>query len=100
MTSSAQSAPGSVSEAEAAVLAARRELAQTIDALALRLDPRVKAAEASQAARQAAADAQGVLTGKGMPQGSPARTRNLKILAGIAVGAVALVALAVARRTR
>lgn len=88
----------SVVLAEAAVLAARADLAATVDALAGRLDPRARAAEASAAARTAMSDAQGLLSGKGLPTSDPARTRNVALLAGAALGVVALVALVVVRR--
>lgn len=87
-----------LSAAEAEVRAARADLARTVDALSNRLDPRVRGAEAAHAAKQAAQDARGLLTGKGAPQHDPARTRNLKILIGVALGATALITLAIARR--
>lgn len=88
----------SMSAAEAEVRAARADLARTVDALSNRLDPRVRGAEAAQAAKQAAHDARGLLTGKGAPQHDRERTRNLKILIGVALGTAALITLAVARR--
>lgn len=84
--------------AEAAVLAARAELAGTVDALSGRLDPRVKAQEAAAAARTAVHDAQGLLTGQGFPAEDPRRSRNVKLLAGAVLGTVALVAILVIRR--
>ena len=88
----------SLSAAEAEVHAARADLAKTVDALSGRLDPRVRAAGAAQATKQAAVDARGLLTGKGAPQHDRERSRNLKILIGVALGATALVTLVVARR--
>ena len=89
--------PGIVA-AEAAVHAARADLTATVDALAGRLDPRAKAQEAAAAARTAVHDAQGLLSGHGFPAEDPKRSRNVKLLAGAALGAVALVAILVIRR--
>lgn len=84
--------------AEAAVRAARADLTATVDALSGRLDPRIKAQEAAAAARTAVHDAQGLLTGQGFPAEDPRRSRNVKLLAGAVLGAVALVAIVVIRR--
>lgn len=89
--------PGIVA-AEAAVRAARGDLTATVDALAARLDPRVKAQEAATAARTAVHDAQGLFTGQGFPAQDPKRSRNVKLLAGAVLGTVALVAVLVIRR--
>lgn len=88
----------SLPEAEAAVHVARAELTETLDALAGRLDPRVRATEAAHAAKQAAQDVQGLFMGKGVPQHDAARTRNLKLLAGAVLGVTALLTIALARR--
>jgi len=84
--------------AEAAVHAARADLVATVDALAGRLDPRAKAHEAAAAARTAVHDAQGLLTGQGFPADDPRRSRNVKLLAGAVLGAVAIVAVLAIRR--
>ncbi len=84
--------------AEAEVLTARADLVATVEALTGRLDPRPKAQEAVAAARTAVQDTQGLLTGQGFPTEDPRRSRNVKLLAGAVLGAVALVAVLVIRR--
>ncbi|MGO1316425.1 MAG: DUF3618 domain-containing protein [Cellulomonadaceae bacterium] len=90
----------SVAEIQVEIAATRAELADSIDTLTARLDPRYVATQAGQSARQAAQDAAGVLTGKGLPEDSPRRARNVKVLLGVAGAAAALVALAIVRRAR
>jgi hypothetical protein len=85
-------------ELEAEIARTRSELASTIDELTTRLDPRVQAANVGRQTKQAATDTGGFLTGKGLPEHDPARARNVKILIGGAVAAVALVAAAILRR--
>lgn len=88
-------------ELEADVVAARRELGDTLDELTTRLSPAYQASRLAHGTRQAATDAQGLFTGTGMPEDS-SRSRNVKVFLGAAVlGAAALTALvvrAVARR--
>jgi len=89
--------PG-VRAAEAAVHAARADLVATVDALTGRLDPRARAHEVAAAARTAVHDAQGLLTGQGLPTADRRRARNVTLLAGAVLGTVALVAVLTIRR--
>lgn len=96
--------PLSVTEAEQAVLDARAALHETVDALTGRLDPRRRAASASQAAKDAAklavTDARGAFVGDGFPSGEPTRARNAKIVAGVAIAVVTVVVISVFARRR
>jgi hypothetical protein len=85
-------------ELEAEIARTRSELASTIDELTTRLDPRTQAANVAHQTKQAAADAGSFFTGKGLPEQDPTRARNVKILVGGAVTALALVAAAILRR--
>ncbi|MDF2846723.1 MAG: hypothetical protein K0R97_705 [Oerskovia sp.] len=85
-------------ELEAEIARTRSELASTIDELTTRLDPRTQAANVAHQTKQAAADTGSFFTGRGLPEHDPARARNVKILIGGAVAAVALVAAAILRR--
>lgn len=83
---------------ESEITATRAELAATIDSLSLRLDPRIRAAEAKVAAVQAGSDTAAFLKGAGLPEEDPSRARNVKVLLGAAAGVVGLVALKLIRR--
>lgn len=83
---------------EAEIETTRAELAATIDSLSLRLDPRIRAAEAKVAAVQAGSDAAAFLKGDGLPAEDPNRARNVKVLLGAAAGVVGLIALKIIRR--
>ena len=85
-------------ELSAEVLRARADLAATIDELTTRLHPKYIAAEATTATKVAAADAGTFITGGGLPDGAPSRARNVKILLGVAAGAVALTVIVILRR--
>ncbi|MBE7701153.1 DUF3618 domain-containing protein [Oerskovia sp. Sa1BUA8] len=85
-------------ELEAEIARTRAELASTIDELTTRLDPRTQAAHVAQQTKQAAADTGSFFTGGGLPEHDPARARNVKILVGGTVAAIALVAAAILRR--
>lgn len=98
MTDQPTPADLSASDLSAEVLRARAELAATIDELTTRLSPKHVAAEATAATKLAAADAGTFVTGGGLPDGAPQRARNVKILLGIAAGALALTVLVVVRR--
>lgn len=82
----------SPSQLEDEIARTRKELAGTIDELTTRLDPRVQAKAAAQQAKQAASDTGAFLSGNGLPEEDPDRSRNVKLLLGAAVVGVALVA--------
>jgi len=88
----------SQSQLEDEIARTRAELAGTIDELTTRLDPRVQAKQAANQAKQAASDAGAFLTGGGLPEEDPDRSRNVKLFLGVAVAGVALIAAAVLRR--
>lgn len=90
--------PQSLIEAE--IAKTREELARTVDELTGRLAPANLAKSAGAAAKQAAADTQEFVTGKGMPVASPARQRNVKVLLGTAASVAALVTLVAIRIAR
>ena len=90
--------PMSQSQLEDEIARTRAELAGTIDELTTRLDPRVQAKQAAHQAKQAATDTGAFLTGGGLPEEDPDRSRNVKLLLGAVVAGVALVAAAVLRR--
>lgn len=90
----------SAAELSAEVLAARADLAATVDELSTRLSPKHLASEAATTARLAATDAGAFVTGAGLPKAPSSRARNAKIALGLAAGVVALVALTVVRRAR
>ena len=93
------SAPAlSQSQLEDEIARTRAELAGTIDELTTRLDPRVQAKAAAQQAKQAASDTGAFLTGGGLPEEDPDRSRNVKLLLGAVVAGVALITAAVLRR--
>ncbi|WP_051274954.1 DUF3618 domain-containing protein [Cellulomonas sp. URHD0024] len=72
---------------EADIKVARAELAESIDELVARLDPRAQAGRAIENGRRLWTDA---TTGDSGPE---ARTRALKVLGSVAAGVAALVAL-------
>ncbi len=88
----------SQSQLEDEIARTRAELAGTIDELSTRLDPRVQAKQAAHQAKQAASDTGAFLTGGGLPEEDPDRSRNVKLLLGAVAVGVALVAAAVLRR--
>jgi hypothetical protein len=88
----------SQSQLEDEIARTRAELAGTIDELTTRLDPRVQAKQAAHQAKQAATDTGAFLTGGGLPEEDPDRSRNVKLLLGVAVAGAALVVAAVLRR--
>ncbi|MCB7135191.1 DUF3618 domain-containing protein [Cellulosimicrobium marinum] len=88
----------SPSQLEDEIARTRAELAGTIDELATRLDPRVQATQVAQQAKQAATDTGTFLTGGGLPEEDPDRSRNVKVLLGAAAAGAALVLAAVLRR--
>ncbi|WP_454728533.1 DUF3618 domain-containing protein [Cellulosimicrobium protaetiae] len=90
--------PLSQSQLEDEIARTRAELAGTIDELTTRLDPRVQAKAAAQQAKQAATDTGAFLTGSGLPEEDPDRSRNVKLLLGAVVAGVALVTAAILRR--
>ncbi|MGM7421208.1 DUF3618 domain-containing protein [Cellulosimicrobium sp. ES-005] len=90
--------PLSQSQLEDEIARTRAELAGTIDELTTRLDPRVQAKAAAQQAKQAASDTRAFLTGGGLPEEDPDRSRNVKLLLGAVVAGVALVTAAILRR--
>ena len=97
--------PLSQSQIEDEIARTRAELAGTIDELTTRLDPRVQAKAAAQQAKaaaqqakQAASDTGAFLTGSGLPEEDPDRSRNVKLLLGAVVAGVALVTAAILRR--
>ncbi|MBD8078819.1 DUF3618 domain-containing protein [Cellulosimicrobium arenosum] len=78
----------------------RAELAQTLDELTTRVDPRVHASNAARQAKQAATDTGSLFTGGGMPDEDPARSRNVKILLlGAAAGLAVVAATVLGRRS-
>ncbi|MFI2702178.1 DUF3618 domain-containing protein [Cellulosimicrobium composti] len=88
----------SQSQLEDEIARTRAELAGTIDELTTRLDPRVQAKQAAHQAKQAASDTGTFLSGGGLPEEDPDRSRNVKLLLGAVVAGAALVAAAVLRR--
>ncbi|MBD5785252.1 DUF3618 domain-containing protein [Cellulosimicrobium terreum] len=76
----------------------RAELAQTLDELTTRIDPRVQASNMARQAKQAASDTGSFLTGGGLPEQEPSRSRNVKVLLGAVAAGVALTAVAILRR--
>lgn len=76
----------------------RAELADTVDELATRLDPRVQAGQVARQAKQAASDTGAFLSGGGLPESDPERSRNVKVLLGAAAAAVALVVTGIVRK--
>jgi Protein of unknown function (DUF3618) len=96
---SADKAPApSQSQIEDEIARTRAELAGTIDELTTRLDPRVQASHVAQQAKQAASDTSAFLTGGGLPEEDPDRSRNVKLLLGAALAGTALVVAAILRR--
>nr|WP_051876704.1 DUF3618 domain-containing protein [Cellulosimicrobium sp. MM] len=69
----------SPSQLEDEIARTRKELAGTIDELTTRLDPRVQAKAAAQQAKQAASDTGAFLSGNGLPEEDPDRSRNVKL---------------------
>jgi outer membrane murein-binding lipoprotein Lpp len=96
--SEAPTPPMSQNQLEDEIARTRAELAGTIDELTTRLDPRVQAKQAAHQAKQAATDTGAFLTGGGLPEEDPDRSRNVKLLLGAVVAGVALVAAVVLRR--
>ncbi|UKJ63652.1 DUF3618 domain-containing protein [Cellulosimicrobium cellulans] len=97
-TDGASVPPLSQSQLEDEIARTRAELAGTIDELTTRLDPRIQAKAAAQQAKQAASDTSAFLTGGGLPEEDPDRSRNVKLLLGAVVAGVALVTAAILRR--
>jgi hypothetical protein len=96
--SDATNAPTTPSQLEDEIARTRAELAGTLDELTSRLDPRVQASNVAQQAKQAATDTGTFLSGGGLPEEDPDRSRNVKVLLGAAVAGAALVVAAVLRR--
>ncbi|WP_069385448.1 DUF3618 domain-containing protein [Cellulosimicrobium cellulans] len=97
--SAADKAPAQTqSQLEDEIARTRAELAGTVDELATRLDPRVQASHVAKQAKQAASDTGAFLTGGGLPEADPERSRNVKVLLGVAVAAVALVVTGIVRK--
>lgn len=82
-------------ELHAEIEQARRELGTALDELTTRLSPGYQASQLARGTKQAAADAGGLFTGRGLPDDGTHRARNAKVLLGATVvGAVAVVVLA------
>jgi hypothetical protein len=97
--SAADKAPAqSQTQLEDEIARTRAELAGTVDELATRLDPRVQASHVARQAKQAASDTGALFSGGGMPEADPERSRNVKVLLGVAVAAVALVVTGIVRK--
>ncbi|WP_435298671.1 DUF3618 domain-containing protein [Timonella sp. A28] len=79
------------------VQAARDELAAALDELISRVTPRNVVHDITSATKLAASDAASFVTGGGLPheEHSPRRSRNAKILLGVAAGGAALLVLSV-----
>ncbi|WP_265520270.1 DUF3618 domain-containing protein [Oerskovia flava] len=97
-SSSPKDTKKSQAELEAEIAVTRKELAATIDDLTTRLDPRVAASHAAHQAKQAAVDTGNLLSGGGLPDRDPARSRNVKVLIGAVVAGAALAVAAIVRR--
>jgi hypothetical protein len=87
-------------ELEAQVAEARRELGDALDELTTRLSPSYQAAQLAHGTKQAAADVGGLLTGNGLPEHDASRSRNAKILLGVAAVGAATVAIILVRAVR
>lgn len=87
-------------ELEDEVARSRAELGDTLDQLVTRLSPSYQAAQLARSTKQAAADAGSFVTGGGLPDTSPRRSRNVKILLGVVVTGIAVTTVAIVRAAR
>ncbi|GAA1977127.1 hypothetical protein GCM10009718_11840 [Isoptericola halotolerans] len=99
-TSAGQEPAPSRAELEAQVRDARRELGTALDELTTRLSPSYQAAQLAHGTRQAATDVRGLFAGNGLPDHDARRSRNAKILLGVAAVGAAAVAVLVVRAVR
>lgn len=92
---SAEATPAAVTqstaELEAEIARTRAEVASTLEELTGRIDPRVRATEAAQEAKQAAADVVVLIKGGGLPENDERRVHHVRLIVGASILAVAVV---------
>ena len=87
-------------ELEAEVARSRAELGDTLDQLVTRLSPSYQASQLAQSTKQAASDLGAFVTGGGLPETEPRRSRNAKIFLGAVAAGLALATIVVVRAAR
>ncbi|GAA1718598.1 hypothetical protein GCM10009809_13090 [Isoptericola hypogeus] len=92
--------PPTKHELEAEVARSRAELGDTLDQLVTRLSPSYQASQLARSTKQAAADVGSFVTGGGLPDAEPRRSRNAKILLGAVAAGLALATFVVVRAVR